>query len=411
MKQFKHTTLFFLSLFCYACTDVGPSETWTSEEIATIQSLSLNNLQSKPHAYSNKYADNPKAIEFGRQLFFDSQLSANGDMSCASCHQPDKFFTDGLSRSVGESGEGRNAPTIVGSAWLRWFYWDGRRDSLWSQALIPFEAPDEMGSSRLAVVKFVISQKMYRQQYEILFGPVPNILLRKNLPDQAGPLGSDTHKNNWYRLPKTLRKTINQVFANIGKSVASYERTLAYDMTKFDLFASQLDKGGKNPEVLDEEEVNGLKLFIDQEKTQCLQCHNGPLLTNNGFHNVGTGKFKGQRLDFGRLFGLQAVIADEFNCLGPYSDAEPERCSTLRFLNKTSHLPLAGAFKTPSLRNLHLTGPYFHDGRFFTLEEVVKFYNEPPTDNGEHELKPMDLSDQETQQLVTFLKTLSDPAE
>lgn len=141
---------------------------------------------------------------------------------------------------------------------------------------------------------------------------------------------------------------------------------------------------------------------------QCLQCHNGPLFTNRGFHNVGTGGLTGEHLDFGRMVGIQAVLQDEFNCLGIYSDAEPEDCHSLRFLNKSAHMPVQGAFKTPSLRNLLQTAPYFHDGRFSTLKQVIEFYNNPPQVE-RNELRPLNLSKQEMDQLTSFLRTLSSP--
>ena len=105
--------------------------------------------------------------------------------------------------------------------------------------------------------------------------------------------------------------------------------------------------------------------------------------------------------------GMQAVLMDEFNCLGPYSDALPEECPSLRFLNKSNHIPLRGAFKTPSLRNVSGTAPYFHDGRFETLTEVIDFYNKPPMTNGPTELKALGLNDQQKRQLIAFLRTIS----
>jgi len=149
---------------------------------------------------------------------------------------------------------------------------------------------------------------------------------------------------------------------------------------------------------------------MDAGKTQCLQCHNGPTLSNGDFHNIGTGTFSGEHLDFGRVFGLQAVLIDEFNCLGPFSDARAKDCTELRFLNKRQHVPLEGSFKTPSLRNVAQTAPYFHDGSKATLEEVLAHYNMPPSKNqvGDHELKALGLTAKELEQLAAFLLTLSD---
>jgi len=135
---------------------VFAANSWTDSEQAIIESLWIERLPSLPDNPSNQYANNKQAQVLGKQLFFDKKLSLNKELSCASCHIPEKFFTDGLSLSKGVNEAGRNSISVVGSSWQRWFYWDGRKDSLWSQALIPFEAPNEMGSSRVAVVKTIL---------------------------------------------------------------------------------------------------------------------------------------------------------------------------------------------------------------------------------------------------------------
>ena len=401
-----------IRIFCFLCLLLhqiafASDAVWTDSEHRIIESLSLSKLPPKPDSPSNRYADSALAIALGEQLFFDTRFSKNQQFSCASCHQPDNYFTDGAAVAKGVQATGRNTPTVVGSAWQRWFYWDGRKDSLWSQALIPFEAPNEMGGSRTAVVKHLLSDSDYRDQYIKLFGHTPSELSPEDLALDAGPLGSEEMQDNWNQLGKKSQRSINQVYVNIGKSLAAYQRTLTFKPSLFDRYAEQLRNNESTEKaVLNDDQVSGLKLFINAEKTQCLQCHNTALLSNRGFHNVGSGTFNGPNLDFGRLFGLQAVLLDEFNCLGTYSDAKPDQCSALNYLNKRQHIPLQGAFKTPGLRNIRQSDPYFHDGRFKTLEEVVNFYNNPPKDNGPHELLPMGLDSKEVRQLVRFLETL-----
>ena len=386
---------------------MADEEQWTPGELSILRSLSLSVLPPMPNSESNRFADLPQAKAFGEKLFFDKRLSGNGDTSCATCHQSEKYFTDGLAHIESNNAAGRNTPTIVGSGWLRWFYWDGRRDSLWSQALIPFEASDEMGGSRLAVVRTIVEDKNYRRIYENIFGELPKNLINDTLPEHAGPIGNSKMQDNWYRLSGSTQQNINRVYSNLGKAIEAYERTLVPEPSRFDKYVDQLfDKQDLDIEPT-KDEISGIKLFIDPDKTQCMQCHNGPLLTNGGFHNVGSGKFEGSKLDFGRVFGLQSVLMDEFNCLGTYSDAKPENCSALRFLNRANHIPLHGAFKTPSLRNVELTGPYFHDGRFDSLIKVMEFYNHPPIDNGAHELKSMQLQSEQLDQLVAFLNMLT----
>ena len=410
--RFSALVLFFclgLSNFC-----IAKRVTWTESEVSILRSLSLTALPALPNSFSNRFADLAQAQVFGKQLFFDKRLSGNGKLSCASCHQQEKYFTDGLSRAVGTTTGTRNTPTVVGSGWLRWFYWDGRRDSLWSQALIPFEATNEMGSSRLAVTRFVAQNKKYLRYYETVFGDLSIDFLNPKLPEHAGPLGDKNTQDNWYHLPHSFQQQINRVYSNLGKAIAAYERTLIPQANRFDHYVDQLvnldknDKSTQTTEELSEDEIAGIKLFINPKKTQCLQCHNGPLLTNGGFHNIGSGNLSGAILDFGRVFGLQSALMDEFNCLGPYSDAKPEQCTTIRFLNRSNHIPLRGAYKTPSLRNVKHTGPYFHDGRFNTLMEVVHYYNKPPVNNGPHEIRALKLQAEQQAQLVAFLNLLTE---
>ncbi len=389
-----------------------PPPLWTAREKRVLASLSLAAAGAPPTAPSNRFDGNAAAADLGAKLFFDKALSGNGSMSCASCHVPEKYFTDGRARSIGVRESGRNTPTVVGSAYQSWFYWDGRRDSLWSQALIPFEAAGEMGGSRVAVVRRIGTLPAYRAAYESIFGPFPKELLDARFPIHAGPFGNEAVQVAWTKLTQAEQRRINQAYANVGKAIAAYERTLLPQPSRFDRYVATLDDGTRKGEEtsLSADELAGLKLFLDEAKTHCLRCHNGPMWTNGGFHNVGTGSFEGDRLDFGRVFGLRSVLLDEFNCLGPFSDAERDACSELRFLNKDAHVPLEGAFKTPSLRNVGATAPYGHDGRFADLNQVLRHYNNPPPAGRSrpHELVPLGLTDLQLAQLRAALLALSE---
>jgi cytochrome c peroxidase len=389
----------------------GSGSDWSERERRLLLALALPEDLEAPVSPSNRFADSAAAATLGEALFFDTRFSGDGKLACASCHQPDKYFADGLARSKGMGETLRNAPTLIGSAFNRWFYWDGRRDSLWSQALIPFEASDEMGSSRLGVLRAIAADDRYSQDYESLFGPLPVAVIDNIAAADAGPLGTPAMREAWRVLPLADQKAINEAYANLGKALSAYQRTLLPEPARFDRYVQALQARKTVPEnvMLSEDEIAGARLFMSPEKTQCLQCHNGFLGSNGEFHNIGTGNFSGPRLDFGRMFGLRAVLMDEFNCVGPYSDAQENDCAELRFLNKDSHIPLQGSFKTPTLRGLAHTAPYFHDGRFTTLREVLDYYNEPPAPetNGPHELRTLDLSDEELQQLEQFLLTLS----
>src|SRR5262249_5121438 len=242
------------------------------------------------------------------------------------CHRAGRHYTDGRARSV--PPRGRNAPAVVGSAYGSWFAWDGRRDPLWAQAPAPFEASDEIGSSRTGVVRRIAGDPDYRADYEAIFGPLPAELAGAGLPAHAGPLGDDAARTAWQRIPQSQRDRIDRAFSNVGKAIEAFERRLLPAGSRFDRYVDAVREGRpeRAVELLDAQEVAGLRLFIDPARTQCLQCHNGPQFTNGGFHNLGTGTFDGPALDFGRALGIQGVLLDVFNCAGPYSDARPDQC-------------------------------------------------------------------------------------
>lgn len=400
------TVLFLLTVTLCAC---GRTE-FTEREKNILASLSLDKLRP-PASVSNRVANNKSAQLFGEQLFNDTGLSSSGNFSCASCHDPDNFFIDGLPTGVAQGKTDRNTPALHGVAWQDWFYWDGRRDSLWSQALTPIEAAKEMASDRVSTIRFISESPEYRAQYEAVFGAFPFQADDPQLPRSATPIGDKAQKQQWNELPANLRENINTAFSNIGKAIGAYQHTLAPVKTRFDLFQQEVTTG-KKITSLSKLEIDGARLFLNEEKTQCLECHNGPLLSNGNFHNIGTGNFTGPVYDFGREFGSQSVLLDEFNCQGRFSDAKPDECLHLIYLNReASHS--RGAFKTPTLRNIPNTGPFFHDGRFTTMEQIVRHYSNPPQMNqaDPHELRAgFELDEKEIKALSAFLQSF-EPAE
>lgn len=377
------------------------SDEFTDTEKATITSLSLDKLPPLPADPSNRFADDRLAAAFGATLFFEPRLSGHGDVSCSTCHQVDRQFQDDrpLGRGVGLTD--RRTMPLAGVAWSPWQFWDGRKDSLWAQALGPLEDAREHGGNRTAYAYFITAS--LKDRYERIFGPLPDL---SSVPRNAGPLGNAAERAAWETIPETKRAEIDTVFANIGKSLAAFERSIRHEETRFDRFARALATGA-TPEAntaLDESERLGLKLFIG--RANCVTCHAGPRFSDDHFHNTGVPQPPELPEDSGRAAGIAKALADPFNCLGRYSDAKPDQCGELRFLAKDDPLMLR-AFKTPSLRGAISRPPYMHSGQIARIEDVIEHYTAAPTPpKGESELRPLTLSEREKQALVAFLKTL-----
>ena len=386
---------------------------WSEAQRALLESMSIDALTPLPADPSNRVADSPEAAALGHLLFFDSRLSSNGKVACASCHDPKRFFSDGLPVSKGVGVTQRNSPTVVGAAYSPWQFWDGRRDSLWAQALAPLESVAEMNVTRLEVVRQVARDPAASALYRQAFGSPALAGDLARFAPRAGPYGDDEARAAWARLSTGDREAIDHAFANIGKAIAAYQRLLVPGPGRFDRYVQDLARdpsGGALASGLSASELMGLRLFLDVGRTQCLKCHNGPLFTNQGFHRVGTETAADGMPEFGRFLGIQAALVDPFNCLGAFSDARPDACRELRFLRRDHVDAEAGKFKTPTLRGLGKTAPYMHDGRFATLAAVIDHYRapppNPPTGTNGHELLPFELSLEESEAMAAFLETL-----
>jgi cytochrome c peroxidase len=358
-----------------------PGNSWSDSEKAILESLWIGSLPALPPDPTNAVADDPRAAEFGHELFFSTSLSPSNAISCATCHRPELRFTDGMRKGRGVGESKRNTRSIVGSAYSPWQYWDGRRDSQWAQALSPIEDPAEHGGSREHAVRAVATSQRFREQYEALFGVIPDL-------DDAAD--------------------VNEMFANIGKAIAAYERLIVPGPSRFDDYVATVLAGEEETqaELFSDDELAGLRLFIG--KAACTQCHNGPLFTNNEFHNTGVLSSPGEVPDKGRAAGVRLVLADPFNCQGEYNDAAMSACPELEFARAGAEV--LGAFRTPSLRNLENTQPFMHKGQMYTLAEVLEHYNEAPLAMiGHNEAKPLGLDATELAQLEAFLNSLAAP--
>jgi len=376
---------------------------FSDAEKKTVASLALNTLPSLKPDTTNRFADVPAAAALGSTLFFDLGMSRDGTVSCSTCHKIDQQFQDDLPQAVGVGRTNRRTMPLAGVARDPWFFWDGRRDSLWAQALTPLENPLEQAGNRAAYAHYIKAR--FGERYERIFGPLPDFA---GIPLNASPLGNDAERAAWNAMSDAQRDAINRVFANIGKAIAAFERSIEPAQTRFDRFALDLATGAepKGDAVFTPEEILGLKLFIG--KASCVTCHNGPRFTDNGFHNTGVPPVANLPPDRGRIDAVAQVEADPFNCFGAYRDGDVSACGELRFMVKDAP-ELVRAYKTPSLRGAATRPPYMHAGQFSSLDEVVAHYAKAaPSVEGTTEIHPLQLSDRERAALVAFLKTLSE---
>jgi len=330
---------------------------------------------------SNRVSGDPTAIALGQRLFFERRLSANGAIACATCHAPERAWVDGRPRGVGLATLDRNTPTVLDAALHRWFAWDGRSDSLWSQGVKAIVDPREMGAGAPHVAAVVGADPTLRCLYERVYGP------------RAG--GSD-----------------EPVLVNVGKALAAFLETVRSGRTPFDEFRDALARGDLSAAARYPLGARrGLKTFVGQGS--CGVCHVGPHFTNGEFHDVGMPFVVAPgRVDGGRHEGIKRLRADRFNLLGPYND-DPTAASATKTRHVEPQHVNFGQFKTPSLRNVALTAPYMHDGRLATVRDVVRHYSRLDMErihtHGEQLLRPLRLSEAEIDDLVAFLETLTDP--
>ncbi len=343
---------------------------------------------------TNRVSGHAAAVALGRRLFFDPRLSGTGSVSCAHCHDPARAFTDGRPRAQGIGPLDRNTPTLLDLAGQRWFGWDGGTDSLWAANVRPILAPSEMGGSANGVAGLIEADTKLRAQYRAVFGPT----------DSDAELLADT-----------------------GKALAAYVETLRSPRTAFDRFRDALLRGDRQAAArYPVAAQRGLKLFIGEGR--CSTCHTGPRFSNGEFHDIGIRFMPAPgRVDPGRFAGLQRLLADPYNLLGPFNDqarqpaagqtadrrrhpgeAAIERATATRTV--TLQHRNWGEWKTPGLRGLSKSAPYMHDGSIATLREVIRHYSELDIDrlhaDGEALLRPLRLDAAQTDDLLAFLATL-----
>ncbi len=316
--------------------------------LETTHSLKLatpSNFPQIPENISNPLTN--EGVELGRLLFYDTRLSGNNSISCASCHRPELAFSDAVAQTnVGATGIPlpRNSSALINLAWAgNGLLWDGASISLEAQATQPITDLHEM-NQRLP-------------ELELELAKVPDYVSRFRLVFNS-----------------------NIKAELIANALAQLQRTLISGDSKYDKFVRK-----ENGVLLTQVEQDGMNLF----NAKCGSCHVGALFTDHDFHNNGLdASFTNQTLN-GVFLGRKRV---------------------------TNNLNDLGKFKTPTLRNIELTDPYMHDGRFITLEQVLDHYShgvkasptlDPFLIQGNGKLG-VNLSDDEKKAIIAFLKTLSD---
>jgi cytochrome c peroxidase len=320
-------------------------------------------------------ADNPQTpekIALGEKLFFDGRLSADGTVACSTCHDPARAFTDGRPVSIGIKGRAgqRNAPTILNAFYNVAQFWDGRAKTLEDQAALPIVNPSEMGQPSLdAAVAAIAKAPEYQQAFRRVFGRPPN--------------GTD-----------------------LVRAIASYERTQFSFDSPFDHFMA----GDKN--AISDSAKRGWELF--NTKARCNKCHalseaerDPTYFMDKDFHNIGIGIIHHnvvaeaceaeQQINSGNVIDVdRAAIQSDMSVLG-------------RFLVTKKDADIA-SFKTPDLRNVLITAPYFHDGSQATLWDALDHYNKGDGVKNpwlDQDMQPLALSEAEIDDVVAFLATLT----
>lgn len=405
--------LLILALLFASCHVVNADTNlvkFSKAETRLIKSLSSQRFRDQDDS-SNRVSGNKAAIDFGSTLFFNPKLSGDGRVSCAMCHNPIESWANHNALTTVRTAHpaSRHVPSLLGVKYNRWYFWDGRADSLWSQALKPIENIAEMAGSRVQIARLIINDLALRKQYEAIFGMIPKVLMNARLPKKAYPiLDNKKHPMNqaWLTIKPPVRHAVNVLFSNIGKSIAAFEETLVSKDSPFDKFANNLDTENSSTAISISAQ-RGLKLFIG--KAACVNCHFGPNFTDGEFHHSFLEEIALDK-DLGRYAGIKTLINDPFNGNSIFSDAKSKR-NKLNYVYQ--NVAFRGQFKTPSLRNIAKSYPYMHTGEIGNLYEVLNYYNtiSNRVNDSEHQeilLKSLRLSKQEVNSLVEFLKTLSE---
>lgn len=330
-------------------------------------------------------ADNPQTpekIKLGERLFHDARFSSTGEVSCSTCHDAAKAFTDrplSVSEGIHKLTGTRNAPTVINSAYFTTLFWDGRSPDLEEQSTHPFVNPVEHGlENHELILQIVRTDEAYVKAFQDVFGKTGGLVTMKE----------------------------------VSQAIAAFERTIVAGNSPFDRWHFGGDSSAMSPEA-----IRGFEVFVGQGR--CVSCHvieqTTALFTDNRFHNIGVGinDIQDEVPDLAGAFlvakaqGLDVDVAVLTNA----------KTSELGRFAISEQFDDMGAFKTPTLRNIAVTAPYMHDGSLATLRDTVIHYNNGGvTREGDRVnaflsggIRPLNLTDQQIDDLVAFMEALTSP--
>ncbi len=414
-------------------TDSPPADSppgvddYTPAEMALLAQLTP--LGAPPADPTNAHADDPKAAALGQMLFFDKSFSGGlvvaddgtngglgkvgdtGKVSCQSCHAVGSDALDDRRSkpnnvSLGTNFMTRNSLGLVNSSFYAWTNWAGRFDSQWSLPLAVAEGATTMKSTRLQVVHMLFDK--YRTEYDAAFAvPLdaaldPTAADAARFPASGKPKATAADPDGVFEgMTAGDRLIANTIYANFGKALAAYMRTLVSGNAPFDRYVA----GDRT--AIGESAKRGVHLFLEH----CTGCHIGPNFADDQFHALAVPQTGAHvpAVDNARFNDVVALIASPFNTAGVFSDDT----TTGKLTGLVQVEAQRGQFRTKSLRNIAEAGPYMHAGQFATLADVVAFYNVGGGDVGatgivkDPEMVPLNLTAGEQADLVAFLGTLT----
>lgn len=436
--------LLFATIAFVGCTSQDDGEVMFSDtERAIISTLIYK--ADPPDDPTNAYDLSSAAATLGQQFFWDFRFSggievtgnrtstpgvtANGatdfnqgetrKINCVTCHDPNYGWADSTSKpnnvSLGANFTDRNSPTIFNVAHNTYFLWDGSTDSLWSVMRPALEGnPHNLG--RAGVAYAICNIASYLASYNSIFGSsdtgaVCSLLPTGTVPQLSNSWGKTTGSMYTTQLTTSAQRlSVDRIFANFGKAIAAYERQIVSKNSAFDQWANG------NEAALSVSQKRGLKIFIG--KGNCVRCHSGQNFTDGKFHNLGVPQndLIGTAYDDGRYTGISKLTSTSTTSNGYYNTASIYNDGTTnRVTGLTASSADTGAFKTPTLRSVNKTPPYFHNGSVASLWDVVNFYNFAGNAGNfpgtkDTILTTRHMTNEELEDLVNFLKALEGEA-